>query len=116
PEQQATETAEKYSERIAKRWSTLLLVSAPSGGSPWRRQFLAQEFLDTYSGRYYHLRALDASSVLAFAQIAADHPELVARFRIQSAEDLQRAWREADRVTDVAISDSLETIGAFYEK
>src|SRR6267142_6664807 len=34
PEQQATETAEKYSERIAKRWSTLLLVSAPLAAVP----------------------------------------------------------------------------------
>src|SRR5262249_4533145 len=96
------------------RWSGLLLSAAPSDSSPWRQQFLAQEFLDTYSGRYYHLRALDASSGLTLEQLAADHAELAERFRIQSVEDLQRAWREAARFKDTAISQSLRVIGDDY--
>ncbi|SDD09359.1 Iron-containing redox enzyme [Bradyrhizobium brasilense] len=115
-EQQRTESAKSYIARIAEKWTTLLLAAANSEGSPWRSQFVIQEFLDKYSGRYYHLRAFEASSLLTVALVAVDFPEFAKRFQIKSIEDIQRVWREAARNNDASISTALGDISSQYDE
>jgi hypothetical protein len=113
-DQREEETADEYTQRVATKWRTLLLGASSSEGSPWRRQFLTQEILDTYSGRYYRLRALDASSLLTLAQLSSRYPSLVERFQIRSVEDLRRTWREAARLQNEDVSNALDEIGRTY--
>lgn len=59
PEALPSETVETYSTRVLKAlldvWAEDVLADPPPAVGPWRRQFLEQEALDRYSGRYLQL-------------------------------------------------------------
>lgn len=112
--QQKHESADDYVERVAKKWSALLLRFASPEGGPWRQQFLVQELLDTYSGRYYHLRAAEPAKTLSLSKLRSKYPKLVDRFQIQSFEDLQRCWRDASRDPDPDIATAVDGILETY--
>jgi len=113
-EQQNNESADAYIDRIAKKWASLLVGRAAPEGTPWRQQYLIQEFLDTYSGRYYHLRAPEPAKALSQSKLRSKYPKLVDRYQIQTLEDLQRCWRDADRDQDPDIAAALDDIVGLY--
>jgi L-Lysine epsilon oxidase N-terminal/L-lysine epsilon oxidase C-terminal domain/Iron-containing redox enzyme len=113
-EQQEQESADDYVEHMSNKWASLLVKNAAAHGSPWRQQYLIQEFLDTYSGRYYHLRAVDPAKVLTLSKLRSKYPKLVDRYQIKTPEDLQSCWRDADRDRDEDISVALEGILDLY--
>lgn len=109
------EPAHNFADRLAKRWANLLLRTASLDGSPWRRQFLVQELLDSYAGRYYHLRASDPDAHLRMEEIAAGHQKLIERYVVKSLADLRLVWREAARDQDPGIASSLDAIVKDYD-
>jgi len=115
PKLEKDETAEDYVTRTVAQWSRLLGVPDEAGASPWRRQFLVQELLDAYSGRYYHLRVPAPETALEIGSIAEKHTGLLQRFAIGSLADLRQSWGEAARTDDQNIADTLITISNQYE-
>ncbi|MFG1265649.1 LodA/GoxA family CTQ-dependent oxidase [Xanthobacter aminoxidans] len=107
--QREQETAEAYAARIAQQWASRL-TSAGDEDSPWRRQYLVQEELDAYSGRYYHLRAGEPSDALNLSRLRSKYTKLFERFDIQSLDDLQNNWGDAEADIEAQIADALTAI------
>ncbi|KWV59179.1 hypothetical protein AS026_29190 [Rhizobium altiplani] len=113
-DQRDHEGAESFVTRTAGSWARMIIRQARPSGNPWRQQFLLQEFLDTYSGRYLHLRAAKPDEVLSMVKIRESWPELVKKYQISTFDDLHQIWRDAIRDEEAATS--LDEVSAAYIK